>query len=270
MTQDAKEKSERARKIVNGSGFPLQIAVEHLVKAGGAPPSRVLYTEHAWADRETGEGGFIDLILEKPDAWSIFVVECKRVLESSWIFLAPSKESLSTRRHAKVWETQFARGQLGVFGWVDRAMEPRTPESSFCVVDGQDSKSVPMLERVASTLVTATEAFARDDAARIKHQSQHFATDYVSVIVTTARLLLAQFDPAKITVADGTVPSLIDVEVPYLRFRKQLSGSSDVPDGGESHDTRAIASARERTVFVVNAQLLPAFMREFEVDERPR
>ena len=71
---------------VNRSGFPLQIKtaalVEQFVERHGW---RVRYSEHSW--RSANDDGFIDLVLEDRHGTGVLVVECKRVLNASWVFL---------------------------------------------------------------------------------------------------------------------------------------------------------------------------------------
>jgi hypothetical protein len=58
-----------------------------------------------------------------------------------------------SRRHLKAWLTWSSESSY--FGWYDVTLEPRTPESQFCVVRRQDEKSQSMLERVGSELISA-------------------------------------------------------------------------------------------------------------------
>jgi hypothetical protein len=261
-------KLERIQRVVNSSGFPLQIGIADFVKR--TEPNhycKVLYTEHSWHDPVADQGGFIDLVIEGVESKCIFVVECKRVLDTSWIFLN-TKPVTSTRRHAKLWVTEKGNhsGPLSLFGWADATLEPRTPESTFCVVDGQDERSRPMLERVASELISATENFAREDSIRVNAKSRgiHF---YASVLVTTAKLALAQFTASEVSLKDGKVDVANAQEVPFLRFRKQLSfARSDAELDAYRTDLDRIDYAKERTVFIVHAEALSDFLTAFEPD----
>jgi hypothetical protein len=54
-------------EVVNGSGFPLQMAVTDFVRRTKARHEcRVLFTEHSWKDSVGEYGGFIDLVALKP------------------------------------------------------------------------------------------------------------------------------------------------------------------------------------------------------------
>jgi hypothetical protein len=272
--------TDRIKKIVNSSGFPLQIGVADFVRQTEQyHRCKVRYIEHSWHDPLSGDSGFIDLVIEGDTYCYSFVVECKRVLESSWNFLIP-KGSPSTRRHAKLWVTALERRTpppQGVktysqryFGWADLTLEPATPESAFCVVPGHDEKSRPMLERVASELVLATESFAREDEIRQAIPGAFEVRTYASVLVTTAKLMLATFDASAVSLEDGKIDDLEVTEVPFLRFRKQLSvARSDAEKAAYRANLDRIGYTKERTVFVVQAQSLSDFLVAFSVDDKP-
>ncbi|MFC1895149.1 hypothetical protein ACFL0Q_00590 [Thermodesulfobacteriota bacterium] len=250
------------KKTVNSSGFPLQIALEALVKDTYREHRwRVLFSEHSWANYNTEESGFIDLILQHADRGILLVVECKRVQNSSWIFLYGEAKA-NTRTHAKAWCTQEKGGKLHKFGWFDATVDPSTAESRFCVVPGQDAKSRPMLERLAAEVVASTEGFAIEDQSFHKGSSE-YERWYFSAIVSTADLLLCNFDPAKVPVGTGEVDEAKFTRVPYLRFRKQLS-TYEMPEASWKESTATeIATHKENTVFVINANALIDFLRAF-------
>lgn len=256
---------QKLTDTVNQSGFPLQVAVAALIeRTKGQHGWKVLFREHSWKREQDGESGFIDLVLANQYDTAVMVVECKRVLETSWIFLNPTRTP-TPRRHAKAWITRYAAGHFKHIGWADIALDPVSPEAEFCVVAGQDAKSRPMLERIAAELVSATEALAieeRDYQAQLGDALRM----YFGVIVTTATLRVCTFSPDQVSLADGKVTDAGYVEVPFVRFRKQLTtGPSALPlnvvDGVHSY-----ARAKERTVFVVNAGALPNFLADFDVD----
>lgn len=158
------------KDIVNSSGFPLQIGIEHLVnKTTDKHGWKVLSREHSWKNTHANSSGFIDLVLINRYGTSVMVIECKRVLKSNWIFLVPS-ETVKDRRPIKTWITRINQSKTTHFNWIDVTGEPSTVESEFCVVLGQDAKSKPMLERVAGELVEATEGFAYEEYSFIGNQ----------------------------------------------------------------------------------------------------
>ena len=251
--------------VVNRSGFPLQIGLEHLVNSTCDRHGwKVIFSEHSWENPTDGSSGFIDLVLEDRFGTSVLIVESKRVLDASWIFLVNAPEQMR-RRHAKSWLMRYADGKFTYFGFKELTLEPTTPQSQYCVVDGQDPKSKPMLERIASDVVSSTEGFAFEEKAL--HLKDRVALRiYFNVIVTTAKLEVCEFNPAHVSVQDGKVQDASFKEVPYLRFRKQLTYHHEVPQDYSVVGYREIARAKENTVFIVNAESFPDFLTEFEVD----
>lgn len=256
---------KKLHEAVNRSGFPLQIGLATLIdKTVGEHGCKVLYTEHAWRS-ETG-GGFIDLVIEDQHKTSVFVVECKRVLDSVWIFLVPIEDA-GNRRFCKAWVSRHIQGKLRYFDWHEMAIDPQSPQSAFCVVDGEDPKARPMLERIAGDVVAATDALAREEEVFLAKAPDSLRM-YFSLIVTTAKLKVCTFDPQTVSTNDGKIPDIQSTEVPYVRFHKQLSTARARMDdtsfgvGG----LRRLARAKEATVFVVNADHLPTFLSDFEMD----
>jgi hypothetical protein len=249
---------------VNQSGFPFQTALEALI-AGTTTEWRwkVTHTEEAWKNGSDERDGFIDLIIENEPRTTAFIVEAKRTLDASWIFLVPDPKQMD-RRHFKAWVTWS--GKTPYFGWHDVTLTPQTPQSQFCVVRGQDDKNVSMLERVGSQLVSATEAFAWEDRANADSKPIEMRL-YCSVIVTTAPLQICQYDPRAIPLDVGRIQDAVFTEVPVVRFRKQLSTRSIVaPEPG---NVRAYGegSSKEHAVFVVNASHLMDFLEDFDIDD---
>lgn len=260
--------NEKLKDAVNKSGFPLQIGLEHLVNETCASHGwKVIYSEHSWKNLTDGNSGFIDLVLENQYRTSVLIVETKRTLETSWIFLIDDPKQLS-RRHAKSWLMRYLKNGGGLttyFGLKELTLEPTTPESQYCVVGSGDSKNQPILERIASDVVSSTEGFANEEKELRRKDNSTFRM-YFSVIVTTAKLQVCSFNPADVSIKDGTIKNAKFEEVPYLRFRKQLTSHHDVPESNEVGDYRAFALEKESTVFVVNAESLPIFLSEFDVD----
>jgi hypothetical protein len=257
-------------EVVNGSGFPFQMAVTDFVKRTKQQHEcRVLFTEHSWKDNLGEYAGFIDLVVASEILPYVFVIECKRHLDGLWVFLK-SDETTRGRRHAKLFANVIDRqkGQIVRSQWVDAPLEPTSVESSFCIVPRQDNQN-PMLERIASTLVQATECLAREDDRRVLATSRNEHL-YISVIVTNASLLVAEFKGEDVSLESGTIDSASNVknyEVPFLRYRKQLSFLKPEDDRKifEKNEYR-LDYSKERTVFVVQAKSLDDFLEKFQVD----
>lgn len=245
---------------VNRSGFPLQIGLEDLVKTHLKDKWNVIYSEHAWKNLLDSSSGFIDLILEDQYQTSVLVIEAKKVVDTSWIFLV-SQDAQLKRRQVKSWVTAVSRNY---FDYADLAANPSTVESKFCVVDGQDPKSRPMLERLASEAVSSTEGFSAEEKSLLKDRQVRM---YFSVIVTTAALKVCKTNPNSIAIDTGRLKETEFFDVPYLRFRKQLNYNISVSSSYEHLRTEEIARQKENTVFVVNSNHLIDFLHEFEVDD---
>lgn len=252
---------------VNASGFPLQIGIKSLVnETTNQHGWKTIFTEHAWKNPSDGNSGFIDLVLENRHRTSVMVVEAKRVLDTSWIFLIED-ESIRNRRHAKAFVFGSSNGEVKRFGWFDLTLDPATPESEYCVIPGGDQRSKSLIERTASDLVSSTEGFALEERELSPLDSWRLRV-YFNVIVTTAKLQVCLIRPKSVSIGDGTIQDASFVEVPYLRFRKQLISHFQIPDvqrfpRGGSID---IARAKESTVFVVNSLNVEKFLSEFEID----
>ena len=249
-------------QVVNRSGFPLQIALETLIGREKKPNGwNVIYSEHSW-ENDRGESGFIDLILELDGATFVLVIECKRVLDTTWIFLN-TKGEINGRKHAKVWFSHYETDRFKTFDWIDITPDPKCPECEYCIVPGQDSKSTPMLERIAASLISSTESFAKEEAPLFPNVfDKRF---YFNVVVTTANLKVCTFNPATISLSDGTLNNAEFLEVPFLRLRKQLQTSPIEKEiSGHDFSYSSFSRAKENTVFVVNAQHFKNFLKSFE------
>lgn len=224
---------------------------------------KVIFSEHFWLNPSDDCSVFIDLILENGITDTVLVIECKRVVDCSWIFLIEDMKEME-RRHAKGWVSHYRKGSFKRFRFEELQVEPMTPQSQYCVVDGQTPKERPMLERIASILVSSTEGYASEEMQRV--QKEDVLRVYFGVIVTTAKLKVCSFDSELISLATGEIANAEYREVPFLRFRKQLGSHRDMPTVElNPRGYRKIATAKERTVFIVNSERFSDFLERFEV-----
>ena len=252
--------------FANDSGYPLQIAIENQVaKSVGEHGWKVRYVEHAWTNPLDQNTGYADLVLQDRYGSTFFVVECKRPRQATWLFMR-SDGSAKDRRHAKAWVTHYDGGRVQRFGWHDLPVDPSFPEAQFCAVRGQSANDPPMLERTAGILVRATEALAHEERD-YRPQSQQTIRFYFSVVVTTAELKVARFDPNRISLSDGTLDQANAVDVPFVRFRKQLLARQNALTPEDYSSGMEPAYARESTVFVVRADAFVRFLTEFEIPD---
>jgi hypothetical protein len=105
-------------KTINESGFPLQIAVCHLVASANKPswPWQIRYTEHAWRHDEAKAEGFIDVVLQNTADRVCLVIECKRVRDADWLFLV-DWDHARPHRQTKLWLNWYADGKHKRRGW---------------------------------------------------------------------------------------------------------------------------------------------------------
>lgn len=257
------ELAQQPNVTANSSGFPLQIAAVHAVNQ--SRNWRVLFEEHHWQSDRTGSEGFIDIVAETKDhAISAMVMECKRVRQTAWVFLIP-KESPSMCSQTTVWHSHRRDSKWAKYDWINLPADPSSYQSQYCAIPGQEQGRRNLLERTASELIDSVEAFAEQERLiQEKNGTDNFNRAYIPVIVTTAQLFVSYFDPAAISLTEGSLPTDVPVlPVPNIRFRKSLGDRalfSLVSSIGELH------TLSERTIFIVNAENLPVFMRQFELN----
>lgn len=252
-------------KIANDSGFPLQIAIEHQVtETKDVHGWTVHRTEHAWTNRFDQQSGFIDLVLQDQYRTTFLVLECKRVRQATWLFMHPNG-SAQPRRHAKCWVTHFANDEMPHYGWHDVPIDPKSPEAVFCAIRGQSvNDRTTLLERVGGELVSATEALAEEERD-FRPPNYPTVRFYFNVIVTTADLKVAKFNPQDVSLADGTIDYAEIESVPFVRLRKQLSMRPVRLTPEDFHNNADLAYSRQNTVFVVRADYLLSFLEEFDI-----
>jgi hypothetical protein len=259
-----------ARDRVNESGYPLQIALAHAVKARtNAHGWRVLYEEHAW--KYEGREGFIDIVLEQEKLQVVLLVECKRPKDGEWVFL-PGAGDARLRRHARARrvERENAKVRANFPQWSDQPLDPKTPEAVFCVAAKMAGATV---DNVGAELIAATEALEREECGYLDRRGGNSRRLYFAAIVTTANLTVCSFDPNSISLADGKIPDGAEISsVGAVRYTKQLSTKpiSGTPVAGTGQEARALSLAKERTVFIINAQKLNDFLVDFNVDDIKR
>ena len=253
-----------ARNIADSSGFPLQIRIANIVENHHS--WRVLLEEHPWSI-EGNLKGFLDLIIigHQVDA---MVIECKRVKQAQWVFLLPETHP-SMRSHACLLFLLHDTG-LKTYKWLDRQPSPSSYESQFCAIPGQEQGRRNLLERTASELIEAVDAFAgQENFLKMKQGSSSppLRRIYIPVIVTTAELIISSFDPETISLKDGSLPPDANFQkVPFVRFRKSLTNKPPSPVSSSLPESSQEAHMMtERTVFIVNAEGFKSFLDEFEV-----
>jgi hypothetical protein len=253
--------TKQARKVADSSGFPLQIKISNLVKS---IEGWTVLEEHPWHFPITNSSGYIDLVIMKED--KTLVIECKRRKETLWDFLIP-QTSPSKRSHARLWCTEYSGSKVNRFGWHDFQVYENSYESEYCAIIGTKHGSRNLLERTASELIEAVEALAlQENELQEKNFSDYFQNRiYIPVIVTTADLVVSDFDPEAISLKDGSLPPESSFyKVPSVRFRKSLT--TRLPDSHIS-SIREAHQATVRTVFIVNAEKFCDFLKDLSISK---
>jgi hypothetical protein len=258
------------RELVNKSGYPLQIAIAHHVNATTMRHGwKVLYEEHGWSDPDTGRHGFIDLVLHFPALNAVMLIECKRLQDTDWILIPKDGES-NGRRVARSYRSYLDAQGVRRSAWRDLPLEPRSPIAEFCVM--RRTGGTHTVEPVAAELVSATEALAAEEQRYLVAHGNKDARTYYAAIVTTAQLQVCNFEPRAISLKVGTIPENAAFRpVPFVRFTKQLStvGAARVPPSPQDLSagwTDMLTESKERTVFLIQAAELDAFLRNYRPD----
>ena len=214
-----------AQDIIDNSGYPLQIHIEDWIRDTARQHRwRVLAKEHRWVNALTNDEGFIDLILERSGYNLRLVVECKRIA-GNWIFLLPT-EQINQKRDTRVLSFDL---QTFKFLWSKTALDPMSNEAGFCIMETEGKKDSRTLEKLAGELLLSLEYLALEEFGLIKEWSKNLQRSpgnmvYIPVIVTTARLQVATFDPSSFDRKEGKIigdctPSPVE----YIRFQKNLA-----------------------------------------------
>jgi len=248
---------EELLERANASGFPLQMSIEHEIQhhfAGPiSDPWRVIKSEVPWRDKQTGEEGFVDLLVSNDVV--CFVVECKRRTGGNWTFLVPPDEV--SRRHLRFCVTGLDRN-LNCLDY--GSFDPPSPEAEHCVVPGA-ATGERSLDRIASKLVQATECIALEFQEMDRGGAAVEKVAFVPLIITIPKPAVAYVDPASISTADGTLDASTRIEtVDFVRFRKAFRASSPI-DGTNSHETlNKMFEDRERSVLIVHSEYFSTYL----------
>ncbi|MEW6087706.1 MAG: hypothetical protein AB1498_05325 [bacterium] len=189
------------------------------------------------------------------------MIECKRVRDTNWIFLIPSLTPNMDRTHFQAWLTDIERSDKKYFDWWNFTAIPPSPEAAFCIIPGQGPNDKPMLERICSELIEATETIAIKEYELNKNNGD-FRKIYFTAIVTTAELKICKFDPKNISIENGEITNPVFETVPFIRFRKSFT--TNLKLSSDIISLEGIMTAQERTVLVITASKLIEFLKSLE------
>jgi hypothetical protein len=123
------------------------------------------------------------------------------------------------------------------------------------------------LDRTAAELIKATEALALEEKGLIENRGKEFTFIgiYIPVLVTTAELAVALFNPKDVSLKDGSLPDCTVFEnVPFIRFRKSLTNKLSP---SRPQTLKEVYSASERSIFIVNSEFFQAFLQNWELEQ---
>jgi hypothetical protein len=255
------ETKDSLTNLINASGFLFQLKLEEEIKKS-QPVSpmgewRQMVREHKWIDSLDGKEGFIDIVLESGDTTRL-VIECKRATDASWLFLVPSEES-ETRHGQFLW----TESKDNISDWHDFNLDPPSLESAFCVVRGQGEKDTPLLERLSSLLLRSTESLANEELKITFGQEQKIRL-YLPTIVTNAVLYACRINISDVDISTGKLSESDFNEVPFIRFRKNLS-STIKSDTTFTSNLNEINRQNERTILIINAKELTTILKTLDI-----
>jgi hypothetical protein len=254
------ETKDTLTDVINASGFLFQLRLEEEIrKSRPASPLgewQQIAKEHKWIDSLDGKEGFIDIVLEAGGITRL-VIECKRVTDASWLFLVPYDVN-ETRRGQFLW----TESKDNTFDWHNFNFNPSSLESAFCIVRGQGEKDTPLLERLSSLLLRSTESLANEELRLAKQERK--IRIYLPVIVTNAVLYACRFNISDINIHTGKLSESDFKEVPFIRFRKNLS-STIRSESPFNINLNEINQQNERTVLIIHAKELTTTLRNLDV-----
>ncbi len=124
---------------------------------------------------------------------------------------------------------------------------------------GQSDKDTPMLEKYASLITRATEALSIQEVESTSREVGR-AIVYIPVIVTNAKLFICVVNPSFIGLENGKLESAEIVEIPFIRFRKNLSKL--IQPRKYEGDLQEENIENDRTVFVINSTKLTEYLKK--------
>jgi len=210
----------------------------------------ILAEEFPWGD---GNGGdqFIDLVAAVK-GFLILVVECKKTDKDVFTFLQPggTDPDVVRSRCAYLTQIQDSTKRMELFcGEIE--VSPKSPEATFCVVSTSQGKDQRMLERDAQRLIRGTDMYARWFKKNFKETNPEINRVFLPVIVTNAKMRIAEYDPADVSLESGqvTVTKTKLSSIEWVRFRKSFTAGDDLG---------------HRTVMVVSSVALDKFVEKAE------
>lgn len=250
---------KRLEKIVDGSGFPLQLKLEEIYDdtQGWMVEGQELYWEIE------NHSGFIDTIYGNNNLTRKIITEVKKTSGGEWLFMADKKSGKKGGRMVTLWQ--------GPGGTKDQSLEWRDSnfgyvkeKSAFCIVSGQDERN-PMLERLCTQLLMATEAFAKKQFKNRDKNSTLRPVTYYPVIVTNSPLYLCLYDSSKVDLDSGTIDGDKQFkEVKSIIFQKPFWSSIESVNHNNYSSQFELNVAQDRSVLIVHSTEFFNFLNKID------
>lgn len=280
--------TDRLLSHLNAAGFAFQLAVEETVRVTGLDGEHawaINSREHGWQDGENAR--FVDLVLTREPVH--LVMELKRMRGADadvgrMMFLVPDPPTgrrAEPRRHfraAYLRNIDTPNGPEALTSLYNFQLDPRSWESSFCVVPGgSENDKHPLLDRICAELARSADAILTQQLA-IEHRREPSSRAVIMppgrpwmaipVVVTTARLHVVRFDPAAVALKDGMLPAGVGTweEVPHVRYRKSFVA----PEPLRKDTVGELEKYAQRSIVIVTAEHLVEWLRNFVIEETSR
>jgi hypothetical protein len=252
---------KRLRKAVDKSGFPLQLKLE-----------KIIYEIKNWtvSGREVywelnGHNGFIDTVYDLWLSSKKIITEVKKTSGGEWIFLVEKKANKNA--HSTINLSSYRPTLTDKFNneWNETAIDHHTKRSAFCIVSGQDENN-PMLERLCTNLLMATEAFAKKHIQKdsVKN-SNHHSVSYYPVIVTNTPMYQCIYKPTKVNLSTGELTEEPEFEeIKSIAFQKPFWSAIENGSGNNYSSDYMLNQAQDRTVFIVHTTAVAKFLADLD------
>jgi hypothetical protein len=235
---------------LRASGFAFQTAIREEIRRHKG--WIVHASEYPWLDGMNRDS-FLDIVAIK--GRFILAIECKKTGSEIFTFLLPlGGTTTGLVDDFRGVQVQFFREQVRVnLHYETWNIQPKSCSSEFCVVGSRKSGKDQgrLLEKDASVLVLATDAFAKDTREHFKLPDEELPRVVLPVIVTNAEIYTARYEPTKVSLETGEFKEEPeDLESPpWVRFHKSFTADN----------------VGHRSVFVVNATSFGGFLEKFEM-----
>jgi len=248
-------------KIVDSSGYQFQQAVEEKLRSLSTNRGfDKILNEHSWCNEKEKISGFIDIIAIHD--YARLVVECKRSLDASWIFLLPTERQVETNTARLGWGYRNDSNKQILTGYTDFSFVPNSYVSNFCVIRGTDSNNSSFLERLCNILILSQDAITEEELTASKNTLTNRILT-VPIIITTAQLFACKYDIKDISLKNGFTSKADFEKVPFIRFHKTLV-NENIRDNIKS--LTESNKEKERTVFIINSESLEVFFNEWHIN----